>query len=319
MPETPIESTFFRDSHDVVGVRVAARWSALAQRCSVHLIGVKDGPAISCGIFDGPRGNASLVARALIALDVETNPVTGEIPIRPQTCAQVLTRTRIRAVIWTTYNHTDDAPRYRVLMPLSQRLDYDPEIDVHLSAVVANTLHLTGVCDSSKYGAASLFFLPRYAGNAAPFNAIIEGEPLDVARAQTFALSMAQGYERQAAEAAARRAANALPPEIVACIEAYNAAHAIPDALAGYGYARDGRRWRSRYQHGIGATTVLPDGKTWVSFSESDAHEGVGNRPARSSSQCACFGDAFSLFVHYEHGGNFRRALASLQSVDVVA
>ncbi len=202
-------------------------------------------------------------------------------------------------------------------MPLSQRIDYDPEIDVHLSACAANQMLMQSVCDASKYGAASLFFLPRVPENHPDDHCslIIPGKPIDSDYLRTVALMTAQGEAVRDARDAARRAANALPPEIVARIAAYNAAHAIHEMLPSYGYQRDGSRWRSRYQHGIGATTILPDGMTWVSFSESDAVEGVGNRPARSTSQCACFGDAFSLYVHYTHRGNFRAALNSLAQV----
>ncbi len=196
-------------------------------------------------------------------------------------------------------------------------MEYDAEIDVHLSAVAANQIGMQSVCDPSKYGAASLFFLPRHHIEASDwYVCVTHGDPVDLGHLRTVALHVAQGIEQDAAREAAARAARALPPEIVARIEAYNAANALPVTLARYGYTRDGNRWRSRYQHGIGATTILPDGLTWVSFSESDALAGVGRRPLRSTSQCACFGDAFSLFVHYENNGSFRRALASLESRD---
>ncbi len=49
--------------------------------------------------------------------------------------------------------------------------------------------------------------------------------------------------------------------------------------------------------------------KRWVSFSQSDADGNVGASPMRSSSQASAWGDAFALFVRWEHGGSFRRAL----------
>jgi hypothetical protein len=189
---------------------------------------------------------------------------------------------------------------------------YQPDIDPFLSAAAACQLRCHGVADPSKFGAASLFYLPRHR-DGFPFNyATIAGEPVDSGLLITMATTMAERVAQDEAEIAARRRANAMPPEIMARIEAYNANHAIPDQLARYGYRRDGMRWRSRYQHGIGATSVLPDGKVWTSFSQSDADAGVGQKPMRPSSQCACWGDAFALFVHYEHAGSFRRALAAL-------
>lgn len=312
MPER-INCTFFRDSFDRWGRRVSTTWDALAARCCDHRIGDKDGPALSCGLFSGARGNATLTHRTLVALDIETHRVTGEVPLDVIEAVRYLEQRHIRSVVWTTYNHTTDAPRYRVLLPLPAPIEHDPETDPFLSAVVAAELRFSGVADASKFGAASLFFLPRHAADAERWFAVsIDGDLMDIGRLQTAALMAAQGVARDEAEEAARRRANALPPEIVERIAAYNATHSLPERLERYGYRRNGNRWRSRYQHGIASTSILPDGMTWTSFSESDAQAGVGHRPQRASSQCACWGDAFALYVHYEHRNNFRAALAAL-------
>jgi len=306
-----ISLTYFADSHDRQGRQFTAPWADICARI-VHKIGEKDGPAIACATFNGPRGNANLVQRSAIALDVETSR-DGEVPPSFEFTVNGLKTRRVRSFCWTTHSHTPEAPRYRVLLPLPVSLPYDREIDVALSAALASDLALYSVCDRSKFGAASLFYLPRHREGSEFAAVAIEGSPVNVGKLQTSALNIAQRVEASAAEAAARRAANALPAELQALIEQYNATHPLIDRLPAYGYHRDGQRWRSRYQHGQGATVILPEGTGWVSFSETDAAEGVGRRPARSSSQCACFGDAFSLYVHYEHYGSFRAALESLQ------
>lgn len=313
MPSQPIACTFFRDSHDRIGQRVETTWDALVARCTRHDEGTKDGPALACATFSGPRGNASLIERSLIALDIEANPTTGEVPIDVTSTLVYLQAHRVRSAIWTTHSHTIDAPRYRILLPLSAPVPYQPDVDPFLSAAAAAQLRIHGVSDPSKFGAASLFYLPRHHPDSNVYLARdVEGDPVDTGYLLTMATTMTQRVAQDEADVAARRRANALPPEIVAVIEAYNVAHAIPDSLARYGYQRNGNRWRSRYQHGQGATTVLPDGRQWVSFSATDADNGVGTRPARASSQCSCWGDSFALYVHYEHNNNFRRALAAL-------
>jgi len=255
------------------------------------------------------------VSRSLIALDIETNPRTGEVPIAPHACADILRMRRAAAVIYSTHSHTSESPRYRIIMPLSEPVAYDRETDVHIPAVAANQLGMQAVVDSSKYRAPSIFFLPRCAELGEEYSVIIPGDPVDSGCVRTVALVVAQRCEADEAERAARRVANRLPPELQARVAAYNASHPIADLLARYGYRRDGNRWKSPFQsaHGQGATTISPDGTTWWSFSESDALAGVGRRPNRASSQCACFGDAFSLFVRFEHGGSFRAALNSLR------
>ena len=49
-------------------------------------------------------------------------------------------------------------------------------------------------------------------------------------------------------------------------------------------------------------------GTHWVSLSGSDAAAGIG-RSKSMGENSYCFGDAFDLFVHYEHKGNFTAAL----------
>lgn len=175
--------------------------------------------------------------------------------------------------------------------------------------------------DESKFGAASLFYLPRHPVGSSPVEcktAIIDGDPIDVGYLFTSAMTSAQGVAQLEAEVLARRRARQIPPELMTLIDEYNDSHPVAAQLARYGYRRNKERWKSRYQHvtSQGATTIFPDGSRWASFSESDADAGVGNRPARRSSQAACWGDSFALFVHYEHGGDFRASLASLK-VDV--
>jgi hypothetical protein len=92
-------------------------------------------------------------------------------------------------------------------------------------------------------------------------------------------------------------------------IAGFNRANAIADLLAGYGYEQSPRKaddWRSPHQTGGTYATRIMDDK-WVSLSASDAAAGLG-------AQCSsgCYGDAFDLFVHFEHGGNRTAALHQL-------
>lgn len=95
-------------------------------------------------------------------------------------------------------------------------------------------------------------------------------------------------------------------------IEAFNAAHAVPDLLRRYGYRPDPQRpehWRSPHQTaGTFATRVMENGR-WVSLSASDVGTGLGT--ARDG---VAFGDAFDLFCHFEHGGNRTAALRALSA-----
>ncbi|MDQ7776305.1 MAG: AAA family ATPase [Paracoccus aminovorans] len=89
-------------------------------------------------------------------------------------------------------------------------------------------------------------------------------------------------------------------------IELFNRAHPVENLLARYGYTRAGRSndWRSPAQTSKSYATRCY-GDFWVSLSASDAAERLG----RETPSGARYGDAFDLFVHFEHGGNMRDAV----------
>jgi RecA-family ATPase len=98
-------------------------------------------------------------------------------------------------------------------------------------------------------------------------------------------------------------------PDQVSPVDAFNADHSIGDLLARYQYERRGSspHYRSRYQ--TSPSFATQDFSThWVSLSGSDAAAGVG-KPKSLGENSYCWGDAFDLFVHYEHDGDFDKAV----------
>lgn len=112
--------------------------------------------------------------------------------------------------------------------------------------------------------------------------------------------------ERIRQEAERRREARSVSSTDASVIDTFNRANSVENLLQLYEYEqspRDGRDWRSRRQtSGTYATRVLEGGK-WVSLSSSDAAAGVG-----ATCSSGCYGDAFDLFVHYDHGGDHKAA-----------
>ncbi len=314
---TKVSFTYFANSHDRDGRPVTATWENIAQRLCVHREGDKDGPAIAAAMFSGTRSRANLIMRTLVALDIETSKATGAVPPDPQVIVDLLTQKHLASVLWTTHSHTPADPRYRVVMPLSAPLDCAElgEAEPFIAASAAAQLGLCDVCDTSKYGASSLFYLARHPAGS-PFKAhILEGEPIDAGQLRAVAIMVAQNEAMTAAEKAAHRARASLPPEVAETIRTFNEQHDLREMFTRYGYVREGGRWKSPFQTvtSQGATTILPGGLIWATFSESDAQMGLGARPAKASSQCGAWGDCFSLYTFYEHHGNFRNALAAIR------
>jgi hypothetical protein len=115
--------------------------------------------------------------------------------------------------------------------------------------------------------------------------------------------------ERKAKARAEKLAKSGSASDGASIIDEFNRNNDIAALLARYGYERDPASaddWRSPKQESqTYATRIMGD--AWVSLSGSDTAAGLG-------SQCAtgCFGDAYDLFVHYEHGGDHKAAFKEL-------
>jgi hypothetical protein len=88
-------------------------------------------------------------------------------------------------------------------------------------------------------------------------------------------------------------------------IDAFNAEYDLPLMFDTFGYLRKGNRWLSPNSGSKSpAVSLTHDGRKWLSAHDSDA--GIG-RPCDSGN--GYMGDAFDLFVYYQHGGNRDAAL----------
>ncbi|CAB4151160.1 AAA domain containing protein [uncultured Caudovirales phage] len=98
-------------------------------------------------------------------------------------------------------------------------------------------------------------------------------------------------------------------PDDVSPVDVFNTEHSIEDLLARYQYERQGssQHYRSRHQTSPSYATEN-FGTHWVSLSGSDAAAGLG-RWKTVGEHSYCWGDAFDLFVHYEHGGDLEKAV----------
>lgn len=309
-----LKFSIVQGSHDNWPVHHEMEWDVLAKRLARHDVGDKDGTAIICATFTGPpRGKATLLERQLVGIDVEMNKQTGEVPPPPSLIGQYLAVKRLASVIWTTHGHTPQLPRYRVLLPLDKPvrpLELGRSIDKMIVKVVAANIQLNGRYDEGKLGAESLFYLPRHPKGAEHWSGIIPGDPINTADTVAVSRMIDHGAQMKKAQRDALRQSAEFPPELKGLIEAYNDGHEIADLLDEYGYRRMGDRYKSRYQspNSAAATAIFADHTGWYSWSESDKGAGLGH-----VNDDGVFGDAFSLYVHYEHGNNFRAAIAALR------
>ena len=92
-------------------------------------------------------------------------------------------------------------------------------------------------------------------------------------------------------------------------IDAFNRDNSLADLFSHYGYKQSpvsSIDWRSPFQQGDTYATRIVEGK-WISLSTSDVDAGLGEACA-----AGCFGDAYDLFVHFEHAGSHQDAFRAL-------
>ena len=88
-------------------------------------------------------------------------------------------------------------------------------------------------------------------------------------------------------------------------IDVFNQRHTISDIMLKYGYERKGRSdsYRSPMQSS-GSFATKDFGTHWVSLSGSDRASGIGQASGEF-----CYGDAFDIWAHFEHGGRMSDAV----------
>jgi hypothetical protein len=233
----------------------------------------------------------------------------------------------VYSVIYSSSGASAENRKWRVLLPVSGTLNGD-QYEAAQSAFF-ELLHLNGIHpDGALARCGQPIYLPnvpiarRNADLTPAFyqHSITRGASvvLDDASPIVQEVNRRAEQHRLAAEAAdaSRRARDAERaerrvkfPDDVNPVDAFNLAYSIEDMLDRYQYERQGSsaHYRSRYQTSPSYATQN-FGTHWVSLSGSDASASIG-RNKNISGNAYCWGDAFDLFVHYEHNGDFTAAV----------
>jgi hypothetical protein len=195
-----------------IGLQGVPPWSQLVAHLHKRREGEKDGPGYVPCLFeretDGKhvhRKNRNVITRSAIAMDVEANKQTGELPPSLAEIAERLRRLELRSVVYSSHNHDPKATRCRIFMPLSVAIA--PELPV--VELMAERLGLTGVYDRSKRGPNILYYFPSAnPGELGKHQTIvIEGQSLDgpglAAEASKILAAQQAEQDRKAAEARA--------------------------------------------------------------------------------------------------------------------
>jgi hypothetical protein len=269
------------------------------------------------------RLKRNLIARTAITLDCETDKKTGEVPPTFDVAVSRIRSVGWTAVVYTSHSHTPEAPRYRVVVPLTEEIPHE----LPAPEVVADRLGLLGVLDRSKIGASSLFYLPSMPYGSDPDHhqtIVIDGAPIDAAwiREQAGAILAARQAEQDRiadeahAEAAVRReakiAAGFDPDDSL--IEKLRSRFDLGQVLLSHSYSYD--KGGKKYRHpNSGSGSYGADIKRFKGIERVFSHNGTDPLHA-SNLPSWCAGvkalDAFDVVAILDFGGDRHRAMVEL-------
>lgn len=302
-------------------------WSDFTTQIQQRRQGQKDGPNVIFATFRlEPNGRVrrtadNLVARTAIALDIEASKETGGVPPSITDAANRVKDQGWKAVVYSSHSHTEEAPRYRIVVPLSHEVAHElPVVEV-----IADLLGLRDVLDAGKVGAASLFYLPSCEPGklAAHETAIVEGDPIDAEwmteQARSILAIREVKYEQQrlaAVEAAARRREQRInqgfdPDSSI--IERIRRHLDLQDELASHGYkpAGNGRFLYPGSETGVPGVFTMSgrDGVERVYSHHAADPLAAGNLPSWCRVKAL---DAVDVCIILDHGGDLTAGLRTL-------
>ena len=230
-------------------------WDRFAAALESRRVGEKDGPAFVPSRFhpepDGRvrRLKERVAARTVIALDIEANKKTSEVPPFLEAALE-----RVKALGWACIGYTShsagpDNLRYRLILPLER----EASSEVPAPLFVAEILGLGAVLDTSKVGGGALFYMPSSPTPEALAwhkTIITPGHPIQAAwlygRTQKYLADQDRIAAKAQAEAEARRqaklAAGFDPTDSL--IEKIRSRLDLGALLLSHGYAKAGSRYR---------------------------------------------------------------------------
>lgn len=131
-------------------------WRTLCSNLSRVNVGPKDGPGwVAAEIPDGPRKSERVLSVSLLVFDIDNQDDTiTDIDLRKKVLSN-----GYRAIIHSTYNHTPDNPRFRLILDISEPIS--PENHKALLLHVAQNLDISDCIDRVCVDSARYFYLPR--------------------------------------------------------------------------------------------------------------------------------------------------------------
>ena len=283
-----------RNCRDIAPRQHQAAWGQFADwlRCPA-VRAQKDGPALIFAVFGTPkRADCNVTACTALAFDVEQGHQPGDpMPPAPEQMHDRLQGMGAAHVVWTTFSHAPAAPRYRLVLPVSE--PFAPSYLADLLVLVAESLGIAGIIDKSCTNPSRLMYAPAvHPDRADDYRsfAFLEAPALDVGDLVAEVLDQREQrrqeqedrlaeLQRQQAARLARRTSGERGQDVLELIRRFNESTSIEQELEQAGYCKRGKRWIAPTSHsGIPGCTIL-GGKVYSHHEGDPIHDGKPHDP----------------------------------------
>lgn len=246
-----------------------------------------------------------------LTVDLDHNP-----PAVKDSAVRIANLVRGDVCTYTSRSATPWEPKSRTLIPLARPIE--GRLYGLLQACLNDRLEAGGLNpDRATERPAQLHFLPNqgeyYETATVEFLGTLDwqaefGEELAAKEAELAGREEALARRREeAARKVRERQQRRQQTGERSPIDAFNEAFSPREVWESYGAAWHGQRGESPYStSGTFGITLSDDGQHWHSFHSSDVEAGIGTVDASGD---GCWGDAFDLFAHFDHDGDFKAAM----------
>lgn len=290
-----------RNAHDPRITPRALSWREFCQDLSrAEVRETKDGTGFVLAQFNVMhRAGKNVVAVSALGFDVDGKE---QAPPPPLAAHEELSRKGWAHVVYTTWSHSAESPRYRIVVALDAPLHPDVLRDAQSCAVDQLPGAIAQAIDRACLGdRARLFYAPAtppdraggyefYSGGSAPLSA----------RTLTL-IAAAMQHQRQARQVQAKAmTARIAARGGVSVIAQFNEQHTIEEVLENGGYTRKGKRWVSPHSHSGTPGIVEIEGRIFCHHADDPMCTGHAL-------------DAFDAYSAIYHKGDLRAAAAAVR------
>jgi hypothetical protein len=220
---------------------------------------------------------------------------------------RIITEAALCAIVYTSPSHTEDAPRWRVLCPLS--VEHPPEMRDRFLGRLNGVLG--GILSNESWTLSQSFYFGSVKRNPSHRVVVIEGDFIDL-RADLDAGAFRPALREAQTKHRVARSACPAAPRSDSLIEKIRARLDLSEVLTSHGYARRGHDYRHANSHsgsfGLNIATFRGIERAYSHNGGDPLHP--GNLPAWTAGVTAI--DVVDVVAILDYGGDRTRALREL-------